>query len=358
MFNLTLNNGIHCVATPDARLEEESRIDQEFELIEHGQLEFTLKITIRKDPHILAQMQAIAPRPPRPSPAALPPLPVQKSGGLFGLFNASSRKKTHKRAATQPEAIIEPEEPRFIPENLGKYLKADGTLGQAFISFKDVAKRCDTRLFETSYPIMGQSADDRGSRGAGSVRTGSGSRQVGEIVLQLFRLPPLPGVKPEQLPQSLEECHRGLRHIAWHKVMYHEGTLTQNGGDCFTWRRRHVKIIGANLVAFNDVTNKPTTTIELKKAIAVVDDQDPIGDLSSPGRHLDDDDYVYVERSFRLLFPDNVRIAFFTDSDEEKAQWLDILRALIGHIPPNPLWAELVWQRQEEMATAAATTST
>ncbi|KAG8855585.1 Bud site selection protein bud4 [Tulasnella sp. 330] len=357
VFNLTLNNGIHCVATPDSRLGKECRIDQEFELIEHGQLEFTLKVTVRKDPHILAQMQYSAPLPPPPPPSP-PRAHVHKSSGIFGLFGNQSKKgKTHKRAATQPETISHHHHsPRAIPENLAKYLKSDGTLGQAFIPFKDVAKRCDTRLFETSYPIMGQAADDRGSRSGrrSSVRAGSETRQVGEIILQLFRLPPLPGVRSEQLPQSLEECHRGLRHIAWHKVMYHEGVLTQNGGDCSTWRRRHVKIIGANLVAFNDVTNKATTTIDLKKAVAVVDDQDPTGDLSSPGR-MDDDDYVYVERSFRLMFPNSTQIAFFTDTDEEKAQWLDILRALIGHIPPNPLWAELVWQRQEEMAAATAT---
>ena len=29
---------------------------------------------------------------------------------------------------------------------------------------------------------------------------------------------------------------------------------------------------------------------------------------------------------------------------------LQVFRALVGHIPPNPLWAELVWQRQNEMA--------
>lgn len=51
-------------------------------------------------------------------------------------------------------------------------------------------------------------------------------------MLQVFRLPPLPGLPPEELPQSLEECHRGLRHVNWHKMTYFEGTLTQNGGDC------------------------------------------------------------------------------------------------------------------------------
>ena len=33
---------------------------------------------------------------------------------------------------------------------------------------------------------------------------------------------------------------------------------------------------------------------------------------------------------------------------------LRILRALVGNIPPHPLWAELVWQRHEQAAAAQA----
>ncbi|KAG8952523.1 Bud site selection protein bud4 [Tulasnella sp. 424] len=346
-FTVTLNNGIHCVETPETRLDKECRVEQEFELIEHGQLEFTLTIKVRKDPHIVAQMQAInAPRiTPSPAPPPIPVAPPPK-GGFLSLFGGSKKSKTHKRAYTQPETILQqPPQSRHVDECFAKYLQPDGTLGTAFISFKDVARRCDTRLFETSYPLIGYSADDK--------RASSGL-QLGEVVLQIFRLPPLPGVKPDQLPQSLEECHRGLRHIAWHKVMYHEGTLTQSGGDCKGWRRRHIKVIGANLVSFNDVTNRPTATIELKRAIAVVDNQDPNADPTSPiGSKPDEDETYNVERSFRLIFPGNEVIAFFADTDSDKSKWLDILRALIGRIPPNPLWAELVWQRQEEILSGA-----
>ena len=28
---------------------------------------------------------------------------------------------------------------------------------------------------------------------------------------------------------------------------------------------------------------------------------------------------------------------------------LEVLRALIGRIPPNHLWAELLWQRQQDL---------
>jgi hypothetical protein len=134
-------------------------------------------------------------------------------------FFSSSPKKSVKE-----KIVIQTPLPTYqLPENLARYLKADGTLARAFISFKDVAPRCDVKLFETSYPLIGQRAEVGGK---------FSTLQVGEIMLQMFRLPPFPGIPPAKLPQSLEECHRGLRHINWHKVTYFEGTLTQFGGDC------------------------------------------------------------------------------------------------------------------------------
>lgn len=153
--------------------------------------------------------KAIAPPPPQP-PAA----PVSK-GGMRSFFSSSPKKSS--------KAPPKPSPPPPLPENLARYLKPDGTLARAFISFKDVATRCDTKLFETSYPLIGQHIETGGTMS---------TLQVGELVLQIFRLPPLPGIPQNQLPQSLEECHRGLRHTNWHKMTYFEGTLTQQGGDC------------------------------------------------------------------------------------------------------------------------------
>ncbi|KAG1891521.1 hypothetical protein F4604DRAFT_1990477 [Suillus subluteus] len=331
----TLNNGIHFVTTPETRLSKDSRIDQEFELIEHNKLEFTLTLKVRRDAHITAQSQALVPP---PAPRVQASIPVPKSRGGMLSFFSSSPKKQPRATPTPPP----PDPPYRLPDNLARYLKQDGTLARALISFKDVAARCDTRLFETTYPLIGQRVEASG---------GPTTMELGEIVLQMFRLPPLPGVLSNQLPQSLEDCHRGLRHVAWHKVTYFEGTLTQHGGDCMTWRRRRLRVIGANLVAFNDVTKKATATINLKKAIAVEDNQDTRTGALSRARSADNYDGMFaVERSFRLIFPGNQEIFFFADTDDEKAKWLDVFRALVGHIPPNPLWAELIWQRQQEMA--------
>ncbi|KAI0349954.1 hypothetical protein OH77DRAFT_1464614 [Trametes cingulata] len=350
----TLNNGIHFVTTPEAALGQECRIDQEFELIEHSKLEFTLTIKVRRDPHIVAQFKANQPPPvTRPPPQPLPPPASKgggssKGGGMRSFLGLGSPKKP-KAVQRAPSPAPPPPPPQFkLQENLARYLKPDGSLARAFISFKDVAAHCDTRLLETAFPLIGQRLE---------VGSSVKAMQIGEIVLQIFRLPPLPGIPPNQLPQSLEECHRGLSHVRWHKATYQQGTLTQSGGDCATWRRRHFRIIGANMIAFNDVTKRAITTIDLRKAIAVEDDRTPVLSPASGATsrsHFDDDRMYGVERAFRLVFgpgPDQ-EITFFADTDAEKQRWLEVLRAMIGRIPPNPLWAELLWQQQEQAKNA------
>ncbi|KAG9126660.1 Bud site selection protein bud4 [Ceratobasidium sp. 392] len=343
-FTCTLNNGIHFVTTPECLLEQNAVIDQEFELIEHGKLEFTLTIKVRKDPHIVDRIYRMnAPPPPAPSPA-----PPPKPSGFRSLFSSTPKKQPKQALLRRPDS--------FVEDHLVRYMKGDGSLGRAYINFKDIAKHCDTRLFETSYPLIGEWAEDsvRGAAGIpGPSMSGPISqRPVGELILQIFRLPPLPGVPPETLPQSLEECHRGLRAVAWHKKIYHQGLLTQSGGDVNSWRRRQLRVIGSNLVAYNDVTGRAIATIDLKRALAVEDDQQPLPPNAIPGRRARDESDLVVERSFRLIFSDDDDIAFFADTDEEKAEWLRILRALVGNIPPHPLWAELVWQRHEQAAAA------
>lgn len=167
--------------------------------------------------------------PPPPPPPIIPAAP--KTSGMRSFFSSSPKKLSKEKFATRPQPQPQPQpqlqpQPQAVhqpPENLARHLKPDGMLARAFISFKDVASRCDMRLFETSYPLIGQRLEIGGK---------FSTQECGEIILQMFRLPPLPGIPQDQLPQSLEECHRGLRHINWHKVTYFQGTLTQNGGDC------------------------------------------------------------------------------------------------------------------------------
>lgn len=158
---------------------------------------------------------------PAPRPLSVPArleTPTKTKGGMRSFFS-SPAKKASKSVPPPQETILPPVE---STDPFGRYLKKDLSIARALVSFKDVVTRCDMKLFETSYPLIGQQSNGP------EVET----KTVGEIVLQMFRLPSLPGIPQTDLPQSLDECQRGLRHVHWHKVVYHEGLLTQLGGDC------------------------------------------------------------------------------------------------------------------------------
>ena len=95
-----------------------------------------------------------------------------------------------------------------------------------------------------------------------------------------------------------------------------------------TWKRRHFRIIRANMVAFNDVTKRAITTVDLKKAVCLYDDQER--NVKTPAPHAssssDDDEFdgpCGVERSFKLLFPGNQRISFFADTEVDEERWYE-----------------------------------
>jgi hypothetical protein len=133
------------------------------------------------------------------------------------------------------------------------------------------------------------------------------------------------------------------------------------------------------MVSFNDVTKKPAATIDLRKVLSIEDNNLSTSSGSDQrlptSRSRESVDSVYaVERSFRLTFADKEEINFFTDTDEEKAQWyvnrlarrtppsddimssrLYVLQEILRRIPPpHPLWAEAIWQRQQTTTTDSA----
>lgn len=80
------------------------------------------------------------------------------------------------------------------------------------------------------------------------------------------------------------------------------------------------------MVAFNDVTKRAISTIDLKKAISLYDDQER--NMKTPASHASSNSYddefdgpCGVERSFKLLFPGNQRISFFADTEADKGKW-------------------------------------
>ncbi|KAH8096761.1 hypothetical protein BXZ70DRAFT_1009443 [Cristinia sonorae] len=334
----TLNNGIHFVTTPDCLLQEGGSMEQEFELIETSNLEITLTLQVKRDPHIIAQIKANQPPPP-PAPVVASAPPPSKGGGMRSFFLGSPKKpaKVAPARATPP-----PPARHSLQENLARYLTPDGALGRVFIRFDEMPTLGEGKLLECECALIGQRKEVGGS---------VTNMKIGDLQLHLFRIPPLHGILPDDLPQSLDECGRGLRALDWFTQVFIEGTLTQCGGDCISWRRRYFRAQGSELFAFSDVTNRVISKIDLRKAVSVEDHEDFV---LSPGtsarRYSDEFQSPYGnERSFRIKFVNNEEIIFCADTDYDKAQWLNIMRALIGHIPPYPVWVQMVHQRAADL---------
>ncbi|CEH11845.1 DNA mismatch repair protein-MLH2/PMS1/Pms2 family [Ceraceosorus bombacis] len=257
-FHCILDNGLHVVKTGGAMLKPPvgpgagptvSKIGQEFELIKHKNLEFSLTLVVeRSSPHLAETL----PAPPTPSTSDKKPPSLAK--GFKGLLSSPF----HSPRRGKSTVVAPPASPTREP--ILSYLARDGTLGRASIVFESVAEQSLGRCHVVEVPVL----------------AGPQGPQRGLLRLKLFYLPAMPSVPRELLPDNLSECIKGMQNAAWHNSpAWMEGVLTQLGGDCTTWRRRPVKAQGAHLIGYNEITKKPTVKIDLSKAVAVEGSWDP-----------------------------------------------------------------------------------
>lgn len=208
--------------------------------VEHPNFEFSLAMDIRRDPHIIRALQDQDHLTVQRNASLSQPKPTSSTGsGIRHLFSSPRKAKNPPSAPPSrpitPQAAPVPSQSQ--PETIARYLAtpSSSTIAKTHVAFKPIAKQCEAKVLEIRYPMfaMFKGEPDRPRDGGNTNVPASGPRkQVAKVTLQVFRLPPLPGIKPEDLPQCIDECLRGMRHHAWHECEYHEGNLTQEGGDC------------------------------------------------------------------------------------------------------------------------------
>ncbi|SPO29680.1 uncharacterized protein UTRI_05502 [Ustilago trichophora] len=386
-FHCILDNGLHMVKTATVPLRSGrgavSKIAQEFELIQHKNLEFSLTLVVQRDAHLV--------EPHRPSS------PTRREHGsptLKGLsrFFSSPKKQAAKREQQEREAAAELAAQASRAEPMLGYINREGAFGRTGVIFERVASQCFARCMVLDLPVHGVSNPTGSISGPSSIASRSHvsmlsqdfrqnlSKVRGTLRLKLFYLPPLPSIPRDGLPENLGECIRGMQNAAWHRAEpWQKGTLTQLGGDCASWRRRPVQAQGQHLICFNAVTKKPTVKIDLSKAVCVEELGNHVnaGSMIFPsaasqamGRSKtmasyataatladeeDADANYHVDRSLRITFADGERITFFADTEAEKSQWVKVISDIIGsEVPPNPLWAQALLEGIGSKASSSA----
>ncbi|KAI3624132.1 BUD4 [Malassezia furfur] len=339
-FYCVLDNGIHMVktASSDLRVGPDGLcpIQQEFELVEHPNLELSFTLMLDHADHLVESAPEDGVLDSRTAPGA----PRTGVGRLLHPFSTRTAGTSRGRFLGKVR----------VPPML-HYTNRKGALGRSVVSLEAVKGKCFARSLLLDVPVRPIDDDAAGSAHAPRMSaerhrgfTANLGKPRGTLRLRLFYLPPLPVSMQDELPKNLAECEMSMNNLAWHQSSTtYKGTLTQLGGDCKTWRRRPMRIMGLNLICFNEVTKRPTTRIDLMQALTVED-------CASLGNDLEDMDEMLPEkRSFRIVFRDGEKIYFFADTDAEMQQWLHALQTIVAHkLDMPPAWAQAAYTAANE----------
>lgn len=244
-FQLTLDNGLHCVTTSSLELGTTAPIGQEFELVVLNDLEFQLTLTTKLPP---------PPAAPTPTPSSpTKSVKSQKSSG-FSRFLSSPKKRAEKER--QEREAAEAEERRIQEEARRKRASvqptawsllhelvngADGSFARAYINLKSHEKSCFGRPLTVDVPCYNEWALEKDAHVVSSVRSKRGAHAglirrppyvVGQLELQLLYVPKPKGATDEDMPKSMSSAVREISKASEVKETVFEGHLSQQGGDC------------------------------------------------------------------------------------------------------------------------------
>jgi len=242
-FQLTLDNGLHCVTTSRLELGRSAPVGQEFELIVLNDLEFQLTLQTQLTPPNEITTPQVSPQKTK--------LAAKKSS-TFSRFLASPKKrreqerlvqqqedeerKAHQRK--QQEAARRAQAPQTAWDLLHETVGEDGSFGRAYISLKTHEDACFGRPITVDVPVFNEWAveDPNFSSSVKSKRGNTVRRrppyQIGKLALQLLYVPRPKGLKEEDMPKSMNGCVREMAAAEKVTSSEYEGFLSQQGGDC------------------------------------------------------------------------------------------------------------------------------
>ncbi|KAF8458425.1 hypothetical protein BGX38DRAFT_1265157 [Terfezia claveryi] len=367
-FCLTLDNGLHCVTTSWLELAKNAPIGQEFELVVLNDLEFqlTLQTKLEKPPP-----KAIA-TPPTPLPQ---PQKMPKPKSTFSrVFISPKKRKELERQQREQQQLMQqqqqqaqaqaqaqktqPEEPLSAWELLNGLVARDGSFARSYVCLKDFEQKAYGRPFIAEINCFNEWAIEPGSlktkRGNNPVRRPP--YRIGKLEVQMLFVPKPPGMTDKDLPKSMAAAIRELKEAENMVARSWEGYLSQQGGDCPFWRRRYFKLIGAKLTAYHEVNRQPRATINLAKAIRLIDDRPSLTEPEIPttnGKRRKsafaemEEGYMFVEEGFRIKFQNGETIDFYADNAEDKQGWMNVLGETIGGGQENRNWCELILNKEK-----------
>lgn len=239
-FQLTLDNGLHCVTTAWLELGRTAPIGQEFELTVFDDLEFTLTLQTKLE-RPKSQVSIV------PTVSNSPSKPPKTS--LFGRFMTSPKKRRELERKQQEEEALtalrmqeerDAERARQRPtawDLQHEIVGTDGSFARAYVNLGDHEAQAFGRQLTVDIPAYNEwSVEDKFVASSTRSKLGGIQRrppyEIGKLELQLLYIPKPKDVKDEDMPKSMSSCLRQLKEAETSVEKKWEGHLSQQGGDC------------------------------------------------------------------------------------------------------------------------------
>ena len=242
-FQLTLDNGLHCVTTAWLELGKNAPIGQEFELTVFDELDFSLTLQTKLD-----RPQSQASQISQVSSLSSPTKKAQKTSALSRFLSSPKKRREAEKRQQEEEARAEAQRQQELEAQrasreptawdlLHDLVGPDGSFARAIVSLEEHEENAFGRSFTVDVPCFNNWAAEDWSNMA-STRSKHGGIQrkppykIGDLELQLLYIPKPRGIKDEDMPQSMSACIRQLKEARAGATREWEGHLSQQGGDC------------------------------------------------------------------------------------------------------------------------------
>ncbi|CAI5759887.1 unnamed protein product [Candida verbasci] len=305
-FSITLDNGVHCVKTPDYDLNSNNiEINNEFELTVNETLEFilTMKMKYEKPKGTLMEI---------------------KERKLVKSKNRFSRLFGSKDLITTTRFV-----PQDIKDSWSNKFAIDGSFARCYIDLSQFEHKITGKPLTFDLNCFNEWET--------SVQLGQNLKQ--KITLKPYKIAQLevkmlyiPRSDPmEVLPTSIGSADEYLTQLLNEKSFYFEGYLHQEGGDCQTWKRRFFKLFGNALIAHSEYNHKTRAKINLSKIIDVkyIDNENQQNRSGADNKYRNFSDILLVENSFRIKFLNGEIIEFGAPNRKEMKQWIEIIESIV-----------------------------
>lgn len=298
-INLTLDNGVHCIKTPNYQLKgREVTIGKEFELTASDSLQFILTMKATYEP-------------PKASYKEVKERKVVKSKNRLGrLFGSREIITTTKYV------------PQEVEDPLDGIFATDGSFA-----------RCYVDLEQYEYQITGQACNFKltcfnewAHYKEGGERRLKRPYPIAELQVKMLFIPRTEDY--EILPMSIKSAYESLDDLKLERRFSLEGYMHQEGGDCETWKRRFFRLEGTSLVAHSEYLHKTRARINLGKVVEVI-----YVDKENAGRnknnYRDFSDILLMENAFKIRFVNGETINFGAPTPTEKILWLKTIQEIV-----------------------------